>query len=192
MAALRKANAYSKRYVVPFTRISKRKNKSYVKVVPPQKIVKFTMGDYRAYQKGKFPYELIVVSREPVQIRHNALESCRQFINKQLDKKFLGQYMLKIVPFPHHIQRENKMLTGAGADRMQTGMQLSFGKSMGKAAILKTGSRIMIIAVANPKAVVFSRALIQQIKSKLPCQIKVLYEDHTKDIVEVPKISQEE
>ena len=183
MTGLRKASAYSKRHVVPFTRVSKRKNKSYVKVVPPQKIVKFTMGDYSSYQKGKFPYELIVVSTENVQIRHNALESCRQYINKQLDKKFLGQYMLKIVPFPHHIQRENKMLTGAGADRMQTGMQLSFGKSVGKSAILKVGSKIMIIAVATPKAVIFSRALIQQIRSKLPGHLKVLYEDYSK----VPK-----
>lgn len=181
MASLRKANAYSKRHVVPFTRISKRKSKSYIKVVPPQKIVKFTMGDYSGYQKGKFPYELTVVSTENVQIRHNSLEACRQYINKQLDKKFLGQYMLKIVPFPHHVQRENKMLTGAGADRMQTGMQLSFGKSMGKAAIVKTGNSIMIIAVATPKAIVFSRELIQKIRSKLPGKIKVLYQDYTKD-----------
>jgi len=149
MAALRKANAYSKRHVVPFTRVSKKKNKSYIKVVPPQKIVKFTMGDASAYEQGKFPYELTVISDENVQVRHNSLEACRQYLNKQLDKSFLGQYYLRIVPFPHHIQRENKMLTGAGADRMQTGMQLSFGKSMGKAAILKKGSKIIIIALAN-------------------------------------------
>jgi large subunit ribosomal protein L10e len=186
MASLRKANAYSKRHVVPFTRISKKKSKSYIKVVPPQKIVKFTMGDFPGYQKGKFPYQLNVITTENVQIRHNALESCRQYINKQLDKKFIGQYMLKIVPFPHHVQRENKMLTGAGADRMQTGMQLSFGKSMGKAAILKTGDKIMIIAVSTPKAVIFSRALIQQIKAKLPCKLRVLYEDHSKEVSKEP------
>ena len=179
MASLRKANAYSKRIVVPFTRISKKKSKSFIKVVPPQKIVKFTMGDYSGYQKGKFPHELTVVSTENVQIRHNSLESCRQYINKQLDKKFLGQYMLKIIPFPHHVQRENKMLTGAGADRMQTGMQLSFGKSMGKAAIIKKGSKIMVLALATPKGVIFARGLIQQIRSKLPGHIKVLYEDKT-------------
>jgi len=191
MASLRKANAYSKRHVVPFTRISKKKSKSYIKVVPPQKIVKFTMGDYSGYQKGKFPYELTVISTENVQIRHNSLEACRQYINKQLDKKFLGQYMLKIVPFPHHVQRENKMLTGAGADRMQTGMQLSFGKSMGKAAIVKAGNSIMIIAVANPKAIVFSRELIQKIRSKLPGKIKVLYQDYTKDSKEKKELVKE-
>jgi len=40
-------------------------------------------------------------------------------------KTFNGQYFFRIIPFTHHIQRENKMLTGAGADRTQTGMQLS-------------------------------------------------------------------
>lgn len=38
MASLRKANAYSKKKVVPYTRVSKKKSKSYVKTVPHQKI----------------------------------------------------------------------------------------------------------------------------------------------------------
>ncbi len=180
MASLRKANAYSKRIVVPFTRISKKRQKSYIKTVPPQKIVKFTMGKGDLYEKGKFPYELTVVSEEKVQLRHNALEACRQFVNKKLDKELGGQYLFKILPFPHHIQRENKMLTGAGADRMQTGMQLSYGKAMGKAAILKEGSKLFFIAVPNVKAVSFARKTIKQIKSKLPGKIKILYEDKSK------------
>src|SRR3989344_440472 len=133
MASLRKASAYSKKKVTPFTRISKRKKKSFIKTVPPQKIVKFTMGKEDLFNKGKLPIQLTVVSNEKVQIRHNALEACRQYINKKLDKELSGQYLFRVIPFPHHIQRENKMLTGAGADRMQTGMQLAFGKSVGKA-----------------------------------------------------------
>lgn len=171
--ALRKASAYSKKIVVPFTRISKRKNRAYVKVVPPQKIVKFTMGDEKQANAGKFPYRLVVYSKEDVQIRHNALEACRQYVNKQLDNSLAGQYVFKIVPFPHHIQRENKMLTGAGADRMQTGMQLSFGKSVGKAAIVKEGERIFYFALANPKAVAVARELVRKVKSKLPCTIRL-------------------
>ena len=68
------------------------------------------------------------------------------------------------------------MLTAAGADRMQTGMQLSYGKSAGKAAILKENSRIFFIAVQNPRAVVFVRKVLKQIKSKLPGKSKVIYE----------------
>ncbi|MFH1503136.1 MAG: 50S ribosomal protein L16 [Candidatus Diapherotrites archaeon] len=176
MASLRKANAYSKRKVTPFTRISKKKQKSYIKVVPPQKIVKFSMGDGKANAAGKFPHVLRIISTENVQIRHNALEACRQFVNKQLDKALPGQYLFRVVPYPHHIQRENKMLTGAGADRMQTGMQLSFGKSVGKSAILKPGADIFFTALSNPRAVMIARQIFKQVKPKLPGRTKVLYE----------------
>lgn len=174
MASLRKASAYSKRKVTPYTRTSKKRQKSYIKTIPPQKIVKFTMGKEGLYNNGKLPYTLKVISSEKVQVRHNALEACRQFINKKLDKELSGQYLFKVIPFPHHIQRENKMLTGAGADRMQTGMQLSFGKSMGKAAILKNGSAIFFVAVGNSKAIAFARKVMKQVKSKLPGKIKIL------------------
>jgi len=134
------------------------------------------MGKESLIGEGKLPHQLTMVADEKVQIRHNALEACRQFVNKKLDRNLAGQYVFKVIPFPHHIQRENKMLTGAGADRMQTGMQLSFGKSVGKAAIMKPGSRIFFVAVPNEKAVAFARKIFKQIKSKLPCRTKVLYE----------------
>lgn len=176
MAGLRKAAAYSKKKVVPFTRVSKRRQKSYIKTVPPQKIVKFTMGKESLYNQGKLPYQLTVVSTEKVQLRHNALEACRQYINKKIDKELVGQYLFKVIPFPHHIQRENKMLTGAGADRMQTGMRDAFGKAIGKAAILKPGSKIFFVAVPNERAVAFARKVLKQIKAKLPGKTRILYE----------------
>ncbi len=176
MATLRKASAYSKRIVVPYTRKSKRKNKSFVKVVPPSKIVKFTMGDQNLFKEGKLPYQLTVVSAEHVQIRHNALEACRQYVNKRLDKALLGKYLFKIYPYPHHIQRENKMLTGAGADRMQTGMQLSFGKSVGRAAIMKPGTKLFSFAVMNESGARVVRAALKEVRSKLPGNIKVVQE----------------
>ncbi len=175
MASLRKANAYSKRKVTPFTRVSRRRQKSFIKVVPPQKIVKFEMGNSGLVRNEKLPHLLKVISTEKVQIRHNAMEACRQFINKKLDKELAGQYFFKVVPFPHHIQRENKMLTGAGADRMQTGMQLAFGKSVGKAAILKPGKDLFIFYLPTDKSVQFARKLVQQVRSKLPGGIRTDY-----------------
>ena len=180
MASLRKASAYSKKKVTPYTRVSKKRQKSFIKTVPHQKIVKFTMGKEASYHDGKLPHQLTVVSAEKVQIRHNALEACRQYINKKLNNELSGQYLFKVIPFPHHIQRENKLLTGAGADRMQTGMQLSYGKSVGKAAIMKPGSKIFFVAVPNTNAVSFARKIIKQVKSKLPCKVKILYEDKSK------------
>ena len=174
--ALRKAASYSKKKVVPYTRISKKKGKSYIKTVPPQKIVKFSMGSESLYREGKLPHELLMISEEPVQIRHNALEACRQYLNKKFDKEFSGQYLFKVIPFPHHIQRENKMLVGAGADRMQSGMQLAFGKPMGKAAIIKNRGRIFFVAVPNERAAQSARNTLKKIKSKLPCKTRILYQ----------------
>lgn len=174
--ALRKASSYTKKHVVPFTRISSKKGKSYIKTVPPQAIVKFTMGFHELFADGKLPYVLTVVAGESAQIRNNALEAAREYINKQLDTLLPGQYYFRVIPYPHHIQRENKMLVGAGADRMQTGMQLSFGKSVGKAAIVKEGTGVFMLAVPNEKAVQTAREILRIVKPKLPCKTKILYE----------------
>lgn len=72
------------------------------------------------------------------------------------------------------------MLTGAGADRMQTGMQLAFGKSTGKAAIVKPGTKVFFIAVPNKKAISFTRKLIKQVRSKLPGKLKLMEVDNSK------------
>ncbi len=174
--ALRKARAYSKKHVVPYTRISKVKAKSYIKTVPPSKIVKYTMGNQTFEREGKLPHELRVVANENVQIRNNALEACRQYVNKLLERDLVNQFVFRVVPYPHHIQRENKMLTGAGADRMQTGMQLSFGKTVGKAAIVKKGATIFRFSLPNEKAVSQTRKYIDQVRPKLPCTVKIQYE----------------
>ena len=181
--ALRRANSYSKKHVVPNTRISKQKKYAYAKVVPPAQIVKFNMGNQKANSDGKFPHILTLVTDQNVQIRQNALEACRQFIDRKLFAEINGQYFFRVIPYTHHIQRENKMLTGAGADRTQKGMQLSFGRAIAKAAILRKGEPIMSVAVVNPKAASLVRKLFKQIKSKLPCTTRINYE-----FISVPKI----
>jgi len=174
--AMRKAAAYSKKHVVPYTRVSKQKRRAYVKTVPPSKIVKFNMGNLEGYEAGKFPHVLTLITIEPCQVRQNALEACRQFINRKLDDELIGNYFFRVIPRTHHIQRENKMLTGAGADRTQKGMQLSFGKTIAKAAIMKRNEGLMSVAVATPKAASYVRHIFKQIKSKLPCRTKIGYE----------------
>lgn len=171
--ALRKASSYSKKKVTPYTRRSSVKNKAYIKTIPPKIITKFCMGNT---DLSKLKYHLTLVSCEKVQIRQNALESCRQYLHRQLETKFPNQFYFKIIPYPHQIQKENRMLTGAGADRMSTGMQLSFGVSMNNAAVLKPGSKIFFIAVPNEKAVIFTREILNKIKSKLPCKTRIEYE----------------
>ena len=183
--ALRRASSYSKKHVVPYTRTSKQKKRAYVKAVPPSKIVKFSMGNLKGYEAGKLLHVLTLVTDEPIQIRRNALEACRQYVNKKLDEELGLQYFFRVIPFTHHIQRENKMLTGAGADRMQKGMQLSFGKTIAKAAILRTGEPIFSAAVSNQKAVSFVRKTYKQVKSKLPCRTRMVYELKTPEMVSI-------
>ena len=166
---LRRAASYSKMSAVPFTRISRKKNKSFIKVVQPQKIVKFSMGNESAFSQGKFPFQMSILANEKCQIRHNSLEACRQFVNRKMEDAYAGQYFFRVIPYPHHIQRENKMLTGAGADRMSTGMQLSFGKSSGKAAIVNKDGHIFFMAVPTEKILSAARKFFKQVQPKLPC-----------------------
>ena len=135
--AIRKAGAYSKRYARPYTRKSKVTKKSYIKSVPFSKIVKFKMGDLKGYANGKYPIEMIVKTKEQIQIRDNAIEAARQFLNRHLVNGIGKDFYFEVKVYPHHLLRENKMLTGAGSDRMQTGMAHSFGKTIGRAALLK-------------------------------------------------------
>jgi large subunit ribosomal protein L10e len=174
--ALRKASSYSHWPTRPYTRKSAKKSKSYIKTIPPQKVVKVHMGNIQAYQGGKFPTVLRLISLEKVQLRDNAIEAARQSIHKDLETAFPGQYYFGLKVFPHHILRENKMLTGAGADRMQTGMTQSFGATIGRAALVKAGQTIYVIAVNSEKAVRVARDAIGKIKAKLPCTTRTLTE----------------
>ncbi|MBU4501980.1 MAG: 50S ribosomal protein L16 [Nanoarchaeota archaeon] len=143
MAGLRKGHAYSRTVKRAFTRKSKFKKKGYIKAVPITKIVKHDMGDL----KKEFPKQVHLVTKQPVTIRHNALESVRMLVNRRIVKEIGTNYKFKLRVYPHHVLRENKMLTGAGADRMQSGMQRAYGKAMGIAVQAKKGQKIFTIYV---------------------------------------------
>ncbi|MBM3234543.1 50S ribosomal protein L16 [Candidatus Pacearchaeota archaeon] len=174
--ALRKASSYSKRHVTPYTRKSAKKSKSYIKAIPPQKVVKLHMGDIHGYENKKLNIVLKLQSAEPVQIRDNAIEAARQYIHKELEENLAGQYYFAVKIYPHNIVRENKMLTGAGADRMQTGMAHSFGVNIGRTAIVKENQDIFIVAVNSEKAMRITRTAFERIKAKLPCSTRILVE----------------
>ena len=48
---------------------------------------------------------------------------------------------------PWHCLRINKMLSCAGADRLQTGMRGAFGKPIGKVARVKIGSILYSVRI---------------------------------------------
>jgi len=116
--------------------------REYMGGVPGSKIVQFDMGNLTE----SYPVELSIVAEETCQIRHTALEAARIGINRQLQKEIgRGNYHLKIRTFPHHVLRENKQATGAGADRVSEGMRLAFGKAVGTAARVENGQKVFTV-----------------------------------------------
>jgi len=174
--ALRKALAYSKKPARPYTRKSAVKRKSYIKTIPPQKIVKMKMGDIKGYENGKFKYFVRLSSGEDILVRDNALEAARQYVHKALDTALLGQYYFELKVFPHHIIREHKVAQGAGADRMAIGMAHSFGMTIGRSAFVREKQPIFIPAVATEKAMRIAIHALTQIKAKLPCHCLISVE----------------
>jgi large subunit ribosomal protein L10e len=174
--AMRKALAYSKKHATPYTRKSSVKSKNYIKAVPQMKISKFKMGDLKGYEQGKYNLVIRLCSGEALLIRDNALEAARQYVNKELEKNALGQFYFELRVYPHHILRENKVVTGAGADRMSTGMQRSFGTTMGRAAIVKKNQEVFLVAVNTDKSRRIAIKSLEKIKAKLPCHSRIITE----------------
>ncbi len=105
--------------------------KEYMGGVPGCKVVQFDMGNLTE----DFPMQVHLIVDETCQIRHSALEAARMSINRKLNKDVgRSNYHLKCRTYPHHVLRENKQATGAGADRVSQGMRLAFGKAVGTAA----------------------------------------------------------
>lgn len=142
----------------------------FVKGFPPPKINKFTMGD----TKAKFEYEAKLIALEGAQIRHNALEAARVATNRELMEKLTNNYLMRINPYPHTILRENKMIFGAHADRLQDGMRRSFGKPIGTAARIKSNQTIISVNVNTDGVEVAKRALkLGSAKLPIPCKIAI-------------------
>src|SRR3989338_4147101 len=162
MAGLLKGVSY-RRIERPYTRKSKFKHRSYVKAVPNSKVVRFDMGDI----KKTYNFRVDLIAKDALQIRHNAIESARQIINRHLNIKLGNNYFFKVRMYPHHVLRENKMLTGAGADRMQTGMQLAFGRPVGIAAQIKRGKAIFSVKV-DQDAIGSAKYALRKATPRLP------------------------
>jgi len=161
----RPAHCYSRVDRPPYTR------KRFIRGGPEPKIRAFSQGN----RSKDFPVTISLFAEESVQISHSALEAARVHVNRYLNDN-LGRdnYYYKICVYPFHVLRENKMMTGAGADRLQDGMRKSFGKPVGSAARVKPGTRLLTIGVdADPKALQIAREALARGKHKFPCPSKV-------------------
>jgi large subunit ribosomal protein L10e len=144
--------------------------KEYTRGFPPPKIVKFTMGD----TKGTFEIEGKLVALKRAQIRHSALEAARIATNRILIDKLVNDYLMIVHLYPHIILRENKMIFGAHADRLQQGMRRSFGTPIGTAAKVEVEQTIISVRVKAGAAETAKESLKRgSAKLPIPCKIVI-------------------
>jgi large subunit ribosomal protein L10e len=145
--------------------------KEYMGGVPAPRISQFDLGNANA----DFPIEFSLRVKELCQIRHTALEAARITANRLLSKKAgPNNYYIKIRTYPHNVLRENKLATGAGADRVSSGMRAAFGKAVGTAARVSPGQTIITVRVPASAATAAKEALWSaSLKLPTPCFIQV-------------------
>merc|ERR1711872_789233 len=126
------------------------KNKPYPKSrfcrgVPDPKIRIFDLGRKKADVR-ELPLCVHLVSDEYEQLSSEALEAGRICANKYMVKHCgKDQFHVRVRLHPFHVIRINKMLSCAGADRLQTGMRGAFGKPQGTVARVAIGQTIMSV-----------------------------------------------
>jgi large subunit ribosomal protein L10e len=153
--------------------------REYMGGIPNLRIANFNVGN----PKGKFPIELALIARESCHVRHNALEAARVTANRVMSKTGVMNYHLKILIYPHHVLRENKQATGAGADRVSQGMRSAFGKNVGLAARVYPGTRLIQIRT-NKAQYIKAKQALRKAGMKMPTPTRIVVEKG-KDLVDV-------
>merc|ERR1739838_1105881 len=153
------------------------KNKPYPKSrfnrgVPDPKIRMYDCGNKKA-DSTKFPACVHLVCYEKEQITSEALEASRIAANKYMTTNVgRDNFHLRIRVHPWHVVRINKMLSCAGADRLQQGMRGAFGKALCKSARVAIG-QILLSIRTTPDKVKFACEALRRAKFKFPGRQKV-------------------
>ncbi|KAI3380221.1 hypothetical protein SNEBB_009508 [Seison nebaliae] len=153
------------------------KNKPYPKSrfcrgVPDPKIRIFDLGRKKTLC-DEFPLCVHLVSDEYEQLSSEALEAARICCNKYLSKNCgKDSYHIRMRVHPFHVIRINKMLSCAGADRLQTGMRGAWGKPLGTVARVKIGQPIISVRAKDSNKAYVIEAL-RRSKFKFPGRQKI-------------------
>jgi len=148
------------------------KNKPYIKSrycrgVPDPKIQIYDVGRKNAPIED-FPLCIHLCSGEYEQLSSEALEAGRIVVNKYLSKVAgKDSFHMRVRIHPYHVIRINKMLSCAGADRLQTGMRGAFGKPTGIVARVHIGQIIVSVRSADKHKAAVIEAL-RRSKYKFP------------------------
>ncbi|TPX38543.1 hypothetical protein SeMB42_g06676 [Synchytrium endobioticum] len=154
------------------------KNKPYPKSrycrgVPDSKIRIYDLGRKRA-TVDEFPLTVHLLSDEYQQISSEALEAGRICANKYI-AKVAGKdsFHMRVRVHPFHVLRINKMLSCAGADRLQTGMRGAFGKPIGVVARVDIGQVLISVRTKDGNRATVIEAL-RRAKYKFPGRQKII------------------
>ncbi|TYZ64462.1 hypothetical protein PybrP1_001722 [[Pythium] brassicae (nom. inval.)] len=141
--------------------------------VPDPKIRIYDVGNKKA-SVDTFPFVAHLVSDEKEQLSSEALEAARIAANRYLSK-YAGKdnFHMRIRCHPFQVLRINKMLSCAGADRLQTGMRHAYGKPAGVAARVAIGQPIISVRSKDQYGAAVVEAL-RRAKFKFPGRQKVL------------------
>ncbi|XP_044980508.1 60S ribosomal protein L10-1-like isoform X1 [Hordeum vulgare subsp. vulgare] len=151
------------------------KNKPYPKSrycrgVPDPKIRIYDVG---MKKKGvdKFPS---LVCWEKENVSSEALEAARIACNKYMTKNAgKDAFHLRVRVHPYHVLRINKMLSCAGADRLQTGTRGAFGKPLGTCARVDIGQVLLSVRSKEINGIHADEAL-RHAKFKFPGRRKTI------------------
>ena len=144
----------------------------YNRAVPDPKL-RFYDGGKKAAPWDHFPVCVHMVSDEQEQITSEALEACRVAANKYLVTKITKDgFHFRVRKHPWHVLRINKMLSCAGADRLQSGMRGAFGKAYGKACRVKIGDELVSVRIKKEN-VHHAFEAFRRAKHKLPGRQKI-------------------
>ena len=121
-----------------------------------------------------FPFCAHLATWEKMQVSSECLEAARIAANKQMVKNAGKElFHLRIRVHPFHVLRINKMLSCAGADRLQTGMRGAFGKAAGTCARVAIGQILMSIRCKDQHGDIAQEAL-RRAKFKFAGRQKVI------------------
>lgn len=139
----------------------------YNRGVPDPKIRSYDIGNKEA-KYDVLPICVNLVSKEMEQISSEALEAARVAANKVLITRCKKDaYHLRMRVHPWHVLRINKMLSCAGADRLQTGMRGAFGKPDGKVARVRIND-VLISVRCNEDIVPVAKDALRRASMKFP------------------------
>ncbi len=158
---------------VPWTRYSRKKqNKNFIKAMPHRHLTNFRMGKW----SEDFDTVFHLIPQDTFYHRDNALEAARRAMNGYLEKRLSGKYYFVINVYPHHVIRENRMVAGSGADRIQQGMRRAFGKPTHVAALVREGQKMFSVYTfsSNEQEV---REAMKRAARKLSGSFKVVREE---------------